>query len=117
MPCTTYTVKQNDVDDTMQDTLITAKPGHRTHQAIEKLKVKSALTATPENNTRGSGEQMHISNEVTQRCSQRYASPTSKYKFSERYESVEGEFDVKLDTKDVEVGTSANGNPTQNPIE
>ena len=43
-------------------------------------------TPTPENNTQGLGEQMHSSNEVTQRCPQRRASPTSKYQFFERPE-------------------------------
>ena len=42
-------------------------------------------THTPENNTQGLGEQMHSSNEATQRCPQRHASPTSKYQFFERH--------------------------------
>ena len=36
-------------------------------------------THTPENNTQGLGEQMHSSNEATQRCPERHASPTPKY--------------------------------------
>ena len=44
------------------------------------------LTPTPENNTQGLGEKMHHFNEATHRCPQRHASPTSKYKFSERQE-------------------------------
>ena len=37
------------------------------------------LTTTPENNTRGLGEQMHNNNKITEMCPQRRASPTSKY--------------------------------------
>ena len=59
--CTTYTVQQHDVDDTTrhtyfvrhtqcsnmtsmtqrQESLIRAKPGHRVHPALEKLKMRS----------------------------------------------------------------------------
>ena len=59
---------------------------------------------------------MHSSNEVTQRCPQRQASPTSKYQFFERHGRqyphmvFGGESAVKLHAKNVKVGTSANGN-------
>ena len=46
----------------------------------------SAADPAPENNTQGFGEQMHSSNEATQRCPQRHASPTSKYQLFERHE-------------------------------
>ena len=42
-------------------------------------------TPTPENNTQDLGEQMHGSHEAKQRCPQRHASPTSKYKFFGRH--------------------------------
>ena len=41
------------------------------------------LTPTPENNTRGLGEQMQNSKEVSQTCPRTHVSPTSKYKFPE----------------------------------
>ena len=53
---------------------------------------------------------MHSSNEVTQRCPQRDASPTSKYQFCARPEDdathivIEGEPAVKLHTKNVKLG-------------
>ena len=56
-------------------------PGHR--EAEDDIQ---QLTPTPKNNTQGFGEQIHNSNEVTQRCPKKYASPTSKYQFSERQE-------------------------------
>ena len=71
-------------------------------------------TPTPENNTQGLGEPMHNSNEAAQRCPQRHASPTSKYHFFERHEMVfKCELAVKLHAKNVEVGTSSNGNHRQ----
>ena len=36
-------------------------------------------THTPENNTRGLGEQMHNSNDITQISPQRHALPNSEY--------------------------------------
>ena len=41
---------------------------------------------TSENNSQGLGGQMQKQHEATQRCSQRHASPTSKYQFFERHE-------------------------------
>ena len=69
-----------------KESLIRAKPGHRIHLALEKLKMTfSSRLPTPENNAKGLGEQMHGSNETTQRCPQRNAAPTSKYQFIERH--------------------------------
>ena len=63
-------------------------------------------TPTPDNNTQGLREQMHSSNEATQRCLQRHASPSSKFQFFERHERqhtaymiFEGEPAVKLHAK------------------
>ena len=58
---------------------------------------------------------MNSSNEATQRCPQRHASPVSKYQFVERHERqyphmvFEAEPAVKLGKENIEVGTSANG--------
>ena len=75
------------------------------------------LTPTLENHTPGLGQQMHNSNEVTPRCPQSHASPTSKYQFSARHEkqyhAFECELAVKLHAKDVNAETSANGKPRQ----
>ena len=65
---------------------------------------------------------MQNSNEATQRFSQQHTSPTSKYQFFEnaRYNTahivLEGEPAVKLHAKNVEVGTSANGNQRQDHV-
>ena len=62
---------------------------------------------------------MQNSNEVMQRCSQIYISPTSKYQFSERHgkqyhvHGLKSELPVELHVKVVEVGTSSDRNPSQ----
>ena len=60
---------------------------------------------------------MHNSNEVIQRCPERRASPTSKFRFAEKHEIFEDEhmvfedqLAVELYVNDVEVLTSTNGN-------
>ena len=61
-------------------------PGARKLKMIFSSKLKiQILTSTPENNTHILGEQMHSSNEITQRCPQRHATPTSKYQFFEKH--------------------------------
>ena len=68
-----------------QESLIRAKNGHRIYTwHSSSWRWHSSADPTPENNTRGLGEQMHSSNEATQRCPQRHASPTSIYQFFER---------------------------------
>ena len=82
------------------------------------------LTPTPENNTQGLGEQMHTSNEATRRCpSTKTRFPTSKYQFFERHKRqshahvvFECDLAVKLHVKNVDVVTSANGNPRQDQV-
>ena len=77
---------------------------------------------TPENNTHGLEKRMHSCNEATQRSPQRYASPTSKYQFlrdtrdNTAHMVFEGEPAVKLQSKNLEVGTRANGNPIQDQV-
>ena len=68
---------------------------------------------------------MHNSNEVTQRCPQIYISPTSKYQFAETNKkqyhthNLRRRTVIKFHAKEVEVGTSMNGNPdeTKSPWE
>ena len=76
-------MQQHNIDDTP-----TRKPDQgkawppNTHGAQEAEPVRSP---TPENGTEGLEEQMHSSNETTQRCPQRHASPTSKYQLFVRH--------------------------------
>ena len=61
-----------------QETLIRVKHGPEYTGAREAVGDIQQQTITLENNTQGLGEQIHNSNEVTQRCPQRNALPTSK---------------------------------------
>ena len=80
------------------------------------------LTLTPENNTRGLGEQMQISDEVTQRCPQiPFHQPQNinsmKYTgYNTTHMVFKGELAVKLHSKDVEVGTSMDRNLKQDQV-
>ena len=116
----TYTVQQHDVDDTTTRKSDQGKdlppnsPGAR--EAENDIQHR---TPTLENNTQGLGKQMHSSNDATQRCPQRHASPTSKYQFFERHERhmvFESKLAVKPHAKNIEVGTSANGNPREDQV-
>ena len=88
--------------DELQPQLSNVTPGARVAEDDIQLQ-----TTTAENNIQGLGEQMHSSNEATQRCPQRHASPNSKYKLFERHERPPA---VKLHANDVEVGTSPDRN-------
>ena len=79
-------MQQHDIDDTTtrKSDQVKAWPPN-TPGAREAEDDIQQLTPTPENNTQGFGEQMHSSNEATQMCPQRLASPTSKYQFIERH--------------------------------
>ena len=77
---------------------------------------------TPEKNTQGLGEQMHSSNEATHKCPQRHASKHQNTNSlrdtgeNTMHMFFEGEPAVKLQAKNVKVGTSANGNATQDQV-
>ena len=64
---------------------------------------------------------MYSSDEATQMCPQRFASPTSKYPLRDTGDNIthmvfEGEPAVKLYAKNVKVGTSANGKARQDQV-
>ena len=121
-PCPTHTVQQHHehFDDMIRNSDQDKAWPPNTPGAREAEGDIQQLTPTPENNTQGLGEQMHNSNDVTQRCPQRLASPTSNYQFCERYNTthmvIEGEINVKIHAKDAEVGLCANGNPRQDQV-
>ena len=100
-------MQQDDVDDT---TARKSDPGKarspKTPAARLAEDVIQQQTPTPENTTQGLGEQMHSSNEATQRCPQSQASPITKYQYFERLERpthmvFEGEPAVKLHAKNI----------------
>ena len=75
-------------------------------------------THAPENNTQGLVEQMHSSNEATQRYPHRQASHQNTNSLRDMGDNTthkvfEGGPAVKLLTKNIQVGTIANGNPRQ----
>ena len=105
---------------TQQESPIKAKPGHRTHLTLGKMKTFSSRP--PHRRTilkDWENKCIHGSNEATQRCPQRQVSPTSKYQsLRDTGDNTtpmvfEGEPALKLQAKNVKVGTSSNGNLRQ----
>ena len=81
-PCNMTSITQR------QETLIRAKPEHRMQLALQKLKLTFSgwPPCTPENNTHGLWEEIHnYQRSDTDVYNLIYASPTIKYKFSERH--------------------------------
>ena len=72
-----HTQCSNMTSMTQQKTMDRAKPGTEHTRSSRSWRWHSAADPTPENNTQGLKEQMHSSNETTQRCPQRHDSPTS----------------------------------------
>ena len=58
-----------------RECLFRAKPGHRIHLALEKLKMTFSSRPHTEEQYQGLGVQMHSSNKAIQRCPQRHSSP------------------------------------------
>ena len=79
LPCTTYIAQQHDIKDTTRNSDNGKAKPLNAPGAQEAEDDIQQLTHALENNTQGLREQMYNSNEVTQRCPQRYVSPTSKY--------------------------------------
>ena len=75
-------------------------------------------TPTPENNTQGLEEQMHSSNEATQRLLHQPQNTNSLRNTRDNTEHIffEGEPAVILHAKNTEVGGSANENPRQDKV-
>ena len=123
LTCTTYTVQQHDVDDTTTRKSDQGKAWSPTTRGARVAEDDiQEQSPTPENNTHGLEERMHSCNEATQRSPQRHASPTSNYQFlrdtrdNTAHMVFEGEPAVKLQSKNIEVGTRANGNPIQDQV-
>ena len=130
-PCTACTVQRRDDDESTKRYLGREKPfppdapgARKADGESHPLIFSSGWLTTQEYNTQGLGSQMYNSNEVTQKCQQRHSSPTTKYQFLGRVNSLystthmvfEGEFAVKFHSKDFKVGTSANINPRKDQV-